>query len=278
MKTYFNVSRAFQRASFLLAACTALTCFAHSSIAQIRVGISVQTYVPPAWAPPYDNVSSIRYYYLPDYDIYYDVWDGLFWYAGPDGEWISSEGLPPQYANIDLGGAFIVLIDRNISRPWSNYSYYRRNYPEHGYDNYRDIVVRNRIVTNTAPGHELVPRAFNENTNRVTFMQRPIQQVPSAPNRQAHNYHRVAHEVPIKLIAPSMPAASRNFNYGRGYFKPPATPKSGASHGASPANSGGNPNSRSNANAGSNQQGRGNSSGRANSNGGGNSKGGGGRQ
>ena len=216
-----------QQASILFVVIAALACFTNPSVAQIHVGVDLQTYVPPPWAPPYDNVSGVRYYYLPDYDMYYDVWDGTFWYIGPDGSWISSEGPPPQYAGIDLSGTFIVLIDRNISRPWTNESYYRANYPAHGYDNYRDIVVHNRIVTNTAPGHELVPRAFNENTNRVTFMQRPmVKAVPGAPHASA-SYHRVAHTVPMKSIAPSMPPASKNLNYGRGYVKPAAAPRPG---------------------------------------------------
>ncbi|MFI5201446.1 MAG: hypothetical protein ACHQNE_03575, partial [Candidatus Kapaibacterium sp.] len=216
MKKYFNPSSILRQSSFLLVLFAALTCFTHSSVAQVRVGINVdvQNYVPPPWAPPYDNVSTIRYYYLPDYDMYYDVWTGLFWYAGPGGEWISTDGPPPQYADVDFDGAFIVLIDRHVGRPWMNHPYYHRNYPERGYDNYTDIVVRNRIVTNTAPGHRLVPRAFNENTNRVTFMQRRDQQAPAADNHAPPTYHRVVHEVPIKTIAPSMPAESRNFNYG----------------------------------------------------------------
>ncbi len=219
--------------------CSTLLLFSSTSTAQISVGasIDVQTYVPPPWAPPYDNVSSVRYYYLPDYDMYYDVWDGQFWYAGPDGAWVYSEGLPPQYAGIDLNGAFMVLIDRNISRPWMNEGYYRENYPAHGYDNYRDIVVRNRIVTNTAPGHELVPRAFNENTNRVSFMQRPTQ-VPGAAHGSA-SYHRVVHEVPMKSISPSMPAASRHLNYGRGYTRPAGASRGGGAPRGGSAPSGG---------------------------------------
>jgi hypothetical protein len=237
MKTHSTLSIWLRKTPVFLALMLALTFYTSSSEAQIRIGasIDVQNYVPPSWAPPYDNTSSIRYYYLPDYDMYYDVWDGQFWYAGPNGEWIYSEGLPPQYAGIDLGGAFMVLIDRNISRPWMNEGYYRRNYPSHGYDNYTDIVVRNRIVTNTAPGHRLVPRAFNENSNRVTFMQRPVQN-----DHAPATYHRVAHEVPMKSITPSMPAASRNLNYGRGYVKPAAAPKGGgASRGGGAPKGGG---------------------------------------
>jgi hypothetical protein len=211
--------------------------------------VVVQNYMPPPWAPPYDNVSSVRYYYLPDYEMYYDVWDGDFWYVGGDGAWISSLSLPPAYGGMDLNGAFIVLIDRDMDRPWQQHEYYRDNYPSHGYDQYKDIVVHNRIVTNTEPNHELIPRAFNENTNRVTFMQRPIvHTAPEPPTGGMHSeppgaaggrpampperppvpppqpppatvYHHVVHEVPMRSIAPSMPAESKNYNYGSGYSK-----------------------------------------------------------
>ncbi len=220
MKQHFNLLITLRHIVFVLALIAGVACVGSPSMAQIRVGIGVDipTYVPPPWAPPYDNVSTVRYYYLPDYDMYYDVWDGLFWYLGPDGVWVSSQGPPPQYAGIDLSGAFIVLIDHTISRPWLNEGYYRANYPAHGYDQYRDIVVHNRIITNTAPGHELVPRAFNENTNRVTFMQRPVAKPNAAPGPST--YHRVVHQVPMKSISPSMPAASRKLNYGGGYTRP----------------------------------------------------------
>ncbi len=196
----------------------------------------VQNYVPPPWAPPYDNVSAVRYYYLPDYEAYYDVWDGDWWYMG-DGGWVSSVGPPSAFAGVDLNGAFVVLIDRDIDRPWQHHDYYRDNYPTHGYDQYKDIVVRNRIVTNTEPGHELVPRAFNENNNRVTFMQRPTMHTPPEPPpggvrppppgqppvpvpvRAPATYHHVVHEVPMHSITPSMPAESQNRNYGGGYSK-----------------------------------------------------------
>jgi hypothetical protein len=184
--------------------------------------------------------------------MYYDVWNHQYWYLQGD-VWVSYPDLPPIYSDIDLSTAFIVLIDRDISEPWHNHSYYRDNYPSHGYDRYRDIVVNNRIVTNIQPGHELVPRAYNENNDRVTFMQHPKPNAPAPAqltqdrhqgNAQSQNlqarapitptqYHHVVHEVPMKSIAPSMPKESRAFNYGNGYHKP--APTQAAHTQASPA-------------------------------------------
>ncbi len=205
---------------------------AANSAAQVRVYVN---YVPPDWAPPYDNESSIRYYYLPDYDMYYDVWERQYFYLD-GGQWVASYELPPMWAGISLATAFIVLIDRDVDRPWFQHDYYVRNYPRHGYDHYRDIVVRNRIITNMRPGHELVPRAYNERNRRVTFMQHPIpgapqdnreigrtpgeqrggQTPPPRPPAVNGGYHQQVHEVPMKSIAPSMPPESRKFNYGGG--------------------------------------------------------------
>ena len=213
--------------------------------------IVYDSYVPPPWAPPYDNVSAVRYYYLPDYDIFFDVWQGAFCYQ-TGAVWICSRTLPPMYTTIDLRGVFIVLIDRDVYRPWDHDRYYRDNYPPHCYDRYRDIVEHDRIIPNLPHDRELVPRAFNENSDRVTFMQHPVERAmppspaptpnPSgrapapAPGRSpaptpervavpapikptTPNYDRMVHEVPMKAIAPSMPQASKKFNYGSGYAK-----------------------------------------------------------
>lgn len=203
-----------------------------------------QTYVPPAWAPPYDGISQIRYYYFPDYDMFYDVEDGVFCYQTGDA-WICSATLPPMFAAVDLDGAFIVLIHHDLVQPWLHHAYFERNYPSHCYDQYGAIVERNRIVPNLPRERRVVPRAFNENTNRVTFMQQPTgremppnpppappknpnQREPApnparpAPAPASPHYDRVAQEVPMRSITPSMPAASKSFNYGSGYSKPPS--------------------------------------------------------
>ena len=198
----------------LLLTTTAFTSCSTSERLQTDESVTYDNYVPPAWAPPYDGMSSVHYYYFPDYEMYYDVWDSQFWYMN-NGIWASSVGLPSLYANINLYNSYVVLVNRNVTRPWMNHQYYVTNYPRNCYNNYKNIVVNNRIITNVAPNHELVPRAYNENNNRVTFMQHPQKEVNTNSNPPA--YHHVTHEVPMKLITPSMPRESRNFNYGGGF-------------------------------------------------------------
>ena len=59
---------------------------------------------PPHWAPPYDNTEQVHYYYLPDLEIYYDVWTNEFIYLDA-GHWIFSPFLPPMYTSYDLRSA-----------------------------------------------------------------------------------------------------------------------------------------------------------------------------
>jgi hypothetical protein len=191
------------------------------------------SYTPPFWAPPYDNVSTVRYYYFPDYNMYYDVWDRQYYYLNGS-DWIASPDLPPMWAGIDLSSSYVVLINRNQRNPWYNHDYYVRNYPAHGYDQYNNIVVKNRIITNIRPGHELVPRAYNENNRRVTFMQRPTQAPAPAGSAQPPRaaYHQQVHEVPIRSISPSMPPASRSLNYGGAQNRAPRSAPAPAAHSA----------------------------------------------
>src|SRR5436853_6526069 len=62
---------------------------------------------PPYWAPAYENVTQVRYYYLPDLETYYDVWGNEFVYLD-NGQWIFSSFLPPMYTSYDLRSAPVV--------------------------------------------------------------------------------------------------------------------------------------------------------------------------
>jgi len=122
-----------------------------------------QSYGPPAWAPSYDD-ANVQYYYFPDYDMYYDVWGNQFWYDY-NGTWFPSATLPSAYANVDLNSSYVVLINKSDRNPWTRHDYYARNYPAHGYDNYQDIEVSNRVVRNNNPDHPLRPRVNNTSDN-----------------------------------------------------------------------------------------------------------------
>jgi len=117
---------------------------------------------PPAWAPYYDNVNSVRYYYFPDIECYYDVWNREFVYL-EDGSWMFGSALPPSYSWFDLNNAFVVLLDYDVFEPWMHFHYYVSHYPRYYYrsfyrDNDRDI------------DHPI--RGFNEN-GRISIYNNP---------------------------------------------------------------------------------------------------------
>lgn len=122
-------------------------------------GVSI---APPVWAPYYDNVNRVRYYYFPDIECYYDVWNREFVYL-EDGSWMFGATLPPSYSWFDLNTAFIVLLDYNVFEPWMHFHYYVSHYPRYYYrtfyrDNDRDI---NRPM-----------RGFNENDRASIYNNR----------------------------------------------------------------------------------------------------------
>jgi hypothetical protein len=106
--------------------------------------------VVPAWAPPYDGIQFIRYYYIPDIEVYYDVWNQEFAYL-QDGSWMFASSLPPMYAGFDLYNSFIVVLNSGVYEPWIHHQYYISHYPRYYYHS----------VYNVTDAHDI--RGFNEN-------------------------------------------------------------------------------------------------------------------
>jgi hypothetical protein len=121
MKKIFLVS-----AIILSAAC-------YNANAQVSVHINIGR--QPVWGPPgYDYVN---YYYLPDYDVYYDVPRGLFVYFDL-GRWNFGPSLPARYGHYDLYHSYKVVI--NDRDPWLRHDYYRSHYE--GYRGRRQPVIK----------------------------------------------------------------------------------------------------------------------------------------
>jgi hypothetical protein len=95
--------------------------YSYKADAQVRVNINIGR--QPVWGPAgYDYVD---YYYLPDYDVYYDVPRGMFVYFDL-GRWNFAATLPPRYGHYDLYHSYKVVI--NSRDPWLRNSYYRSQY------------------------------------------------------------------------------------------------------------------------------------------------------
>lgn len=106
--------------------------------------------VVPPWAPPYDNPQFVRYYYLPDIEVYYDVWNQEFVYLD-DGNWIFVRSLPPMYAGFDLYNCFVVVLDDHVFEPWMHHQYYVSHYPRYYYHSLYHVTDARDV------------RGFNEN-------------------------------------------------------------------------------------------------------------------
>jgi hypothetical protein len=106
-----------------------LLAFTCTTQAQVAVSLTVGT--PPAWAPA--EASGVRYYYLPDIQVYYDAnTSNYIYYSG--GIWRHTAYLPSSYGHYDLyGGYKVMLNDYHGERPYDHFRDHRRSYPK-GYN------------------------------------------------------------------------------------------------------------------------------------------------
>ena len=148
---------------------------------------------PPYWAPSYENTELVHYYYLPDLEIYYDVWGSEFVYLDA-GHWIFSPFLPPMYASYDLRSAPVVVLDHRVHEPWNFHELYVSHYP--------------RYYFQTVPigGNSERPRGLDENVNRPVFY---------GPRENPAGNAEPKKPLPITSTSPSMvtPSKTKRANY-----------------------------------------------------------------
>jgi hypothetical protein len=179
--------------------------------------------VPPPWAPYYENVNMVRYYYIPDIECYYDVWNHEFVYL-EDGSWMFGATLPSVYSWLDLNTAFIVLLDYNVFEPWMHFHYYVSHYPRYYYrtffrDNDNDInhPIRGfnengKIVTYNNPRN--VTRAENK-TTIIDNNKRDVE-INRNENKREPSLNR---EYPERRVEPTRPPQRMQY-YGRNIGRP----------------------------------------------------------
>ena len=131
----------------LLITAILFTAFCYKADAQVSVNINIGR--QPVWGPVgYDYVD---YYYLPDYDVYYDVPRGLFVYYDY-GRWTFAASLPARYGRYDLYNSYKVVV--NERNPWIRNNYYRSHYERYrGRDN-RYYSERERYNHEHSGGHD----------------------------------------------------------------------------------------------------------------------------
>jgi hypothetical protein len=92
--------------------------------AQVSVNVNIGT--PPAWGPV--GYTDVRYYYLPDLEMYYDINASSYIYIS-NGNWIRARSLPRAYRNYDLYNEYkVVLNDYRGDRPYDNYKTHKVKY------------------------------------------------------------------------------------------------------------------------------------------------------
>jgi len=97
-----------------------------SGIMQAQVSVTIGT--PPPWGP--SEAAGVRFYYLPDIQMYFDVNTGEYVYNS-GGAWIHTRDLPARYHDYDLYKAYKVpLRDYHGEKPWENHRDYHKNYPK----------------------------------------------------------------------------------------------------------------------------------------------------
>ncbi|WP_426489980.1 hypothetical protein [Hymenobacter sp. 102] len=122
----------------------ALGLLLHSSKAQAQVQVNINT---PYWGPAVPP--NVQYYYLPELDGYYDIYNQSYLFFDPGyGAWISSPVLPRMYAGYDPRFFHPVAIQYVGRQPWGYLRdhrrycdqwgvrpgrYYGSNWPGHGY-------------------------------------------------------------------------------------------------------------------------------------------------
>ncbi len=140
--------------------------FANVASAQ-RIGVNVNITIP-LWAPHYENTDLIQYYYLPDIECFYDVWNQEFVYL-EDGNWMFGATLPSIYSWYDLNTAFVVVLDKDVFEPWMHFHYYVAHYPRYYYRSvYKSLW--------SDPRQSL--RGFNENSKVVVYNRPGVKQGP----------------------------------------------------------------------------------------------------
>ena len=138
--------------------------FAGTAMGQISVNVHIGT--PPSWGPA--GYNSVKYYYLPDVEAYYDVQNSMFIYMVGN-SWVHRSYLPARYKNYDLyRGYKVVMNDYRGNTPYTNFKSYKVKYAK----GYRGKSQRNIGIRNDRNNHQVksqtvikVEKTVNRNNN-----------------------------------------------------------------------------------------------------------------
>ncbi|MFD1770039.1 hypothetical protein [Sphingobacterium suaedae] len=107
--------------------------------AEAQVSVSINIGAQPLWGPVgYDYV---RYYYMPEIDVYYDVSHRRYTYYHGN-RWITRSSLPNRYRHVDMYRTYKVVL--NHDHPWRNHRHVRRQYSRYAHNHSQRIIRDHR--------------------------------------------------------------------------------------------------------------------------------------
>lgn len=123
--------------------------------AQGQISVSVNIGSQPMWGPVgYDYV---RYYYMPEMEVYYDVHSRKYTYWQGN-KWVTKSKLPGKYKKYNVYRTYKVVI--NDQKPWHKHPQYKNKYAHYAH-NHGQVVLRDK----KSKGHQVGKKKKN-NGNR----------------------------------------------------------------------------------------------------------------
>ncbi len=108
-----------------------------ASPTRAQVSFSINIGSQPLWGPVgYDYV---RYYYLPEMDVYYDVVHRRYTYYHGN-RWVTRASLPGRFARVDLYRTHKIVL--NHAHPWKNHKKIRKQYSHYAFHHHPQKVLR----------------------------------------------------------------------------------------------------------------------------------------
>lgn len=110
--------------------------FVQANEGQAQVSVNINLGNQPLWGPVgYDYV---RYYYMPEIDVYYNVNSRKYTYWKGN-KWVTKSSLPGYYKNFDVYRTYKVVINDN--NPWGRHQYYKGRYGRYAH-NRNQVIIR----------------------------------------------------------------------------------------------------------------------------------------
>ena len=84
----------------------------------------------PYWVPGYVVRANMRHVYFPEYEMYFDRWNGTYIYLN-HGRWQVSVQIPFELRRVNFGHAYMVGVGIDTARPYVYRTQHRYNYRRH---------------------------------------------------------------------------------------------------------------------------------------------------